>query len=301
METERFKLPDGSEVGTGLLMPTAAQQQLAMAAPVYGENFYLEPKDIEKALKGDVYKTFRRLRQPYMLNQGSNGSCNAEATVGAFHNRRLLDGLKHVALSSKHLYMNINGGRDSGSMLDDGLRYAATKGISPKELKVDGKPVVFPHNVFNKRQISSQLLREADIAATSFLSHEAFRLPVDTFANFKIALASAMAQDHQVIFAWMAGGNATNLRNGYVQQARGMGNHATLFHSGKWVGGADLVHPDCQNSWGPSANVLYGPVNQGVWDGGFGLFTMESAYQCAKFHTFWVLPGTRVIFNKDGK
>ena len=302
METERFKLLDGSEVGTGLLMPTAAQQQLAMAAPVYGENFYLDPKDIEKALKGDVYKTFRRLRAPYVLNQANLGMCNAAATVNAYHNRRNLDGLKHVPLSPNHLYMRINGGGDNGSALVDGLKEAGTNGVSPRQLKVDGKPVVFPWNVYNKRQISSQLLREADVAATSFLSYEAYRLPVDSYATFKIALASALARDHQVVMAWHVGNASMNLRNGYIVVGNGMGNHACLFHSAKWVGGEDLIAPDLENSWGGgNTDSMYGPPGTSWGEGGFGLMTMQDSFRVTKYHTFWVFPGNKMAFNKDAK
>lgn len=295
METERFKLPDGSEVGTGLLMPTAAQQQLAMAAPVYGENFYLEPKDIEKALKGDVYKTFRRLRSPYVLNQANLGMCNAAATVNAFHYRRQLDGLKHVPLSPNHLYMRINGGGDNGSMLIDGLKEASVRGICPRQLKVDGKSVTFPWNVYNKRQISGQLLREADVAATSFLAYEAYRLPVDSYASFKIAMASALARDHCVVTAWHVSSASMNLRNGYITVGAGMGNHATLMHSARWIGGEDLIDCDLANTWGPSKDVLYGPVsNQGWGEDGFGLMRMQDAYRVHAHHVYWVFPGNKM-------
>lgn len=299
--SEKFRLPGGEEIGTGLLMPTFEQNAARLFYPVYGEENYLDPKDIEKALKGDVYKTFRRLRSPYVLNQANLGSCNAQATVNAFHNRRQLDGLKHVPLSPNHLYMHINGGGDNGSLLQDSLAHSVSKGISPRQLKIDGNLVTFPSNVYSKRQISTTLLREADAAATSFVSHEAFRLPIDSYGTFKIALASALARDHAVIHAWHVGNASMNLRNGYAVVGKGMGNHATLFHSAKWVGGDDLVHPDCENSWGPSKDILYGPVsNQGWGEDGFGLFTMQDAYAVAKYHTYWVLPGTKITKNTEG-
>lgn len=293
-EIERFFLPDGTEVGTGLLLADDESKKVQSSYPVYGEEFYLDAKDIEKSLKNDTYKTFRRIRSPWVQNQGQIGQCNASATVAAFHNRRLTDGMAHVALSSNYLYMHINGGRDQGSQLVHGLEFSK-KGLAPRELIVDGQKKLFPATVFSTRQVPTALLRAAAAAAPTYQSFEAYRLPSDDYATFKIALASALARDHQVIHAWHVGRNSMNLRNGYVQVARGVGNHATLFHSAKWVGGQDLVHPDCQNSWGPSKNALYGQVSREGWgEDGFGLFTMSDAFACSSTHVFWVLPGNKI-------
>jgi hypothetical protein len=222
-------------------------------------------------------------------------NCNASATTNAFHNMRQLDGLAHIPLCSNYIYMNINRGVDGGSQLIHGLEFAA-KGVAPRMLNVDGKEVMFPHNVFNKRSVDIRLLQAADAAAPTFQSWEAFRLPTDSYATFRVALASALARGHQVVHAWHVGNNSMDLRNGYVVQGNGPGNHATLFHSARWVGGEDIVHPDCENSWGPSKHIHYGTVSRSGWgEDGFGLFTMADAYKCAKNHVFWVFPGNKVI------
>lgn len=293
--TAIFKLPDGSSVGTGLLMPTPEIIEESVKAPMYSENKFLDPKDIEKALKGDKYLTFRRMRQKLITNQGGLGQCNASATVAAFHNRRQLDGMAEVPLSSNHLYMNINGGQDGGSQLLDGLKYTAAKGVSPVQVRVNGSIVNFPTNVYDRRQVNQPLLKAADAAALTYQSFEAFRVPADSYANFRIAIASALAWDQQVIIALNVGQPFMNLRGGYIQQSPGAGNHALLAHSAKWVGGEDLVHADIQNSWGPCTNPLLGRTGGEGWgEGGFGLITMSSLWQCAKYHVFWVLPGTRL-------
>lgn len=293
-ELELFTLPDGSKISTGLLLPGIQEKNLALTHPVYGEEFYLENSDIEKLLKGDTYKTFRRLRSPSIINQASLGKCNASATVAAMHNRRALEGMANVVLSDCYIYMNINGGRDGGSQLVHGMEFSQ-KGVSPRQLEIQGEKVLFPHNVFNKRQVSTQLLAAAETAAKTFQSFEAYRLPSDNFVKFRTALASALARDHQVVMAWHVGNISMNLRAGYVQAGLGPGNHASIFHSGKWVGGNDLVHPDLQNSWGPSKNALYGPVSREGWgEDGFGLCTMEMAYSCARNHVFWVYTGSKI-------
>jgi hypothetical protein len=82
------------------------------------------------------------------------------------------------------------------------------------------------------------------------------------------------------------------LRDGYVITGRGVGNHATYFHSAKFVGGSDIVHPDMKNSWGPSVNPDYGRVGQGWGDGGYALFTMEQAFSCNKNHYTYACVGS---------
>jgi hypothetical protein len=293
-DIEIFKLPDGSSVATGCIPPTPAERAAVAEMPVYGEQFFLEPSDIEKSLSGDVYKQMRRRRTKWLLNQANLGKCNASATVGGFHNSRDLQGLPHIVLSDCYLYMNINRGRDQGSLLSDGMEFAK-RGIAPRKLNLNGKDYLIPSNIYLKSQMPSEWYKVAADTATSFSTFECYKLPVNDFQTFKIALASAIARDHQVIHAWHVGNNSMRLRNGYAVQGNGPGNHATLFHSGKWVGGQDLVHPDIQNSWGPSKDPMYGPTGSAGWgDDGYGLFTMQDAFQCTKYHDFWVFVGSKI-------
>ncbi len=293
-DQETFRLPDGTVVATGCLQPSPAERAMVADYPVYGQDFFLDPKDIEKSLKGDVYKTMRKRRLRWLLNQANLGKCAASATTGAFHNRRDLDGLPHVVLSDCFLYMHINRGRDQGALLKDAME-VAKRGMSPRDLTDGGKQYQIPHNIYLRNQMPKEWYDAATEASKAFTTFECYKLPVGDFQTFKIALASALARDHQVIHAWHVGNNSMRLRNGYAVQGRGVGNHATLFHSGKWVGGQDLVHPDIQNSWGPSQDPLYGPTGSAGWgDGGFGLFTMQDAFQCTQYHDFWVFVGNKI-------
>jgi hypothetical protein len=294
-EFEMITLPDGTQVATGLLMPSKEDTQNALRFPLYGEDRFLEPADIEKSLKGDKYKSFRRLRSKLIVNQGSIGKCCPSSVIGAFHNRRELDGLTETFLADSHLYMNINRGRDGGSQLIHAMEYSQVGGISPVRLKVNNTEMLFPLTAFNRRQVNQPLLKAADEAAKTYQAFEPYRVPINDYPTFRIAVASALARDHQIIVAVHAGRSFSALRQGYVQQASGFGNHAVLLHSGRWVGGEDLVHPDIQNSWGPSKNPLLGRVGGSGWgEDGFGLITMSSLWQCARTHTFWVFPGSKM-------
>ena len=171
----------------------------------------------------------------------------------------------------------------------------AKRGIAPRKLSHDGKDYLIPSNIYLRNPMPSDWFKVANEAAKDYTTFECYKLPVQDFQTFKIALASALARDHQIIHAWHVGNNSMRLQNGYAVQGRGPGNHATLFHSGKWVGGQDLVHPDIQNSWGPSQDPMYGPTGSAGWgEGGYGLFTMQNAFQCTQYHDCWVFVGTKI-------
>ncbi len=111
---ERFKLPDGSVVGTGLLMPTLEEQRVMSAMPMFPENWIMEPKDIERALVingAQRYISERVKRKKRMRNQGSLGKCNASSNASGVEQTREIQKMPHVALSDCFTYMQVNGGK----------------------------------------------------------------------------------------------------------------------------------------------------------------------------------------------
>ena len=289
---QEFQLPDGSIVGTGNLQ--ASEEAMAKASSdyrVFGENYYLDKSDIEKLLKGDRYKELRAQRAYRKINQARMNKCNASATINAIHHARERAGLPTKVLSDCHLYMRINDGQDQGCTLTDGFNELKRNGVAPRALEWAGKQYTIPSTVYNKSQIPREWLDVANRVGQEYKSFEAFTLPTD-YATFKIAVASALARDYPIVFAWDVTNAGMRLSNGYVNNGRGIGNHANVASSAKWVGGDDLVHPDDDNSWGPSVDPLYGPTGTGWGDNGFGLFTMQSFFQCRRWHMFWVLVST---------
>jgi hypothetical protein len=67
---------------------------------------------------------------PPVADQDGIGECNASATCTALESCRMLAGLPYVQLSAADLYRRINGGRDQGSMLEDGIQEAMQNGIA---------------------------------------------------------------------------------------------------------------------------------------------------------------------------
>lgn len=297
-EVESFQLDDGERYATGLVLPNADEKLLMADMAEYPESMYLDKSDIQKALADNYYLKSRDELRGWMINQSSLGKCNASAVQGAVDQVRMHQGMPHVPLSDCWLYSRINGGRDRGSALINGFRETQRHGIAPRVIQVAGREVTLPHNFYNRRQVKSAWLEVADNEAKRFLGFEWYRAPTD-YNKYKVAIASALARRQPVVFAWHVGSNSSRLRNGYVQIGRGVGNHANVFHSAKWVGGDDLVHPDNRNSWGPSKDAMYGPRNNGWGDGGFALFTMSQAFSCVRHHYTYICTSMRADPNDN--
>lgn len=284
-QNEIFQLPDGTVVGTGNNLD--ADEAAKVTAKPFPDELKLERRDIERLMKAKSLKALREKRRKRMQNQGRVGSCNFEATVALKHQLDEMNGLPHVPLASNHGYARVNGGRDVGSSLGESFRYMLEHGCCRREL--------IPVNTYNRRQQGNKL-READEDGRHRLLHEPYYLP-DNWSDFVVALASAIARDLPINVAWHVGGGSMRLRNGYIVHGRGRGNHSTLAHSGKWVGGEAMIDPDIQNSWGPCIDPLYGVVSRNGWgDGGFGLTTAEALFATRRFHPFWV--GTSTMIDK---
>ncbi len=108
-------------------------------------------------------------------------------------------------------------------------------GVAPYLLQVGGLTKKFPNDVYNKSQVDPALYRQAQIEAKRFVGVGYFKIPTDTFENFVVVTASAIARKLPIVWAWHVGGEGSRLKNGYMQASRGPGNHSNLLHSGKWL------------------------------------------------------------------
>jgi len=275
----------------GCNLPDPFEQELMTAFPMYPESRFLDESDIKALLPDGFYKESRQRLAPLMINQNPLGKCNASAVKGALEQLRMNLGYPHVVLSDNDIYMQMNRGVDRGSALISAFEIAQKRGIAPLKFQVAGREFRYPLDAFNTRHVSQEARREAAKQAARFKGWEWYRAPED-FAGFKRCLASELARGNPVVFAWHVGSSSMRLRDGYVVTGRGVGNHATYFHSAKFVGGSDIVHPDMKNSWGPSVNADYGRVGQGWGDQGYALFTMEQAFACNRNHYTYVCVGS---------
>lgn len=293
--SEVIKLDDGFEVALGCNLPDETEQALMAASPEYPADRLLEDKDIERGLAGDYWRESRKQLAPIMINQNPLGKCNASALKGALEQIRMNQGMPHVILSDNDAYMQMNGGRDNGSALIRAFEVAQSRGVAPLRIQVEGKEYRIPLDAFRQSDVPAAARAAAKTEAARFRGWEWYRAPRD-FATFARCLASELARRNPVVFAWHVGSGSMRLRNGYVVTGNGKGNHATYFHSAKWVGGRTLVHPDMRNSWGPSQNPDYGRPGQSWGDGGFALFTMEQAFACNQWHDTYIVTSARPDF-----
>lgn len=178
---------------------------------------------------------------PPVRDQGQIGKCNAEATVNAFMTARKISGLSFQDLSDDYLYAQIcfkdQWGRrqDSGSLLEDGLKWMTDNGTCTRNTVRDGN--------WNPREFPAQAATEA----TEFTVEEAYLCP-----DFD-AVASAVQQGFPVIVGIDWSNNFFSVdQDGWLPMQRGgsAGGHAIMCYgvtqrNGVW--GAQ-----CRNSWGSS-------------------------------------------------
>lgn len=290
--SEIITLDGGFEVNLGLNLPDAEERLLMAASPEYPESRMLDDKDIQRGLPTGHYLNERKRWLKWMINQNPLGKCNASALKGAQEQIRSNQGLQHVVLSDNDAYMQMNGGRDSGSALIRAFEVAQKRGIAPLRIQVNGKEYRIPLDAYNQRSLPAAAIAASTTEAARFKGWEWYRCPKD-FKSFARCLASELARRNPVVFAWHVGAGSMRLNNGYVITGGGPGNHANCFHSAKWVGGSNLVHPDDRNSWGPSVDPDYGKVGQSWGDGGYALFTMEQAFACVRNHDAYVVTSAR--------
>lgn len=209
----------------------------------------------------------RRVFPSYWItDQKSHGSCNGFAGAAALSKARWLRGIRDkMILSGAFLYSLINGGRDNGSMLEDGLREVQKTGICPASLV--GWDAIYP-----KQQPAN--------ARSEAAKHKGMKCyAVQTKQGFRSALAAGFP----VIVAVQAGGNFQRLNaQGIAGVDSGGGNHAIHSYDIEIIGGKEYYLTD--NSWGTS----YG-------QSGRCLLAWESFAQTFGRHTFYAIASTEEI------
>lgn len=265
--------PDGEERKLGCLVPTA----FPASAPKYGDVFageILTLDQIRTALAGRPSMYGRRERfagATYIRNQRNHGSCNGFSTAGALSRMRELRGEPYVCLSGADAYSQMNGGRDSGSMLEDGMKIVAANGIAPESL--------VPWNQIYTHQISA----EAKAARPRFKGFTTYA--VDEEAE----LATALYLGRVCVVAVHAGSAYMQEdADGVCLPSNGPGNHSTGVQDIR-VQSDGTLNFDEFGSWDVSNHT-----------GGYTWLTWARHFrESVKYHRFWVLVST-TDDDKDG-
>lgn len=258
---DQLTLPDGTVVGTGLV---AHPVGLVSTLPVYEDvGPVLTPAEIEAAARSGRHRGRDRFDQSFIKNQRSHGSCNGFAGAAALTRARVRRGLGRVDLSGAYLYSLINGGRDQGSMLDDGMRAVQARGVATEATV--GWDQIYPRQYDRSR---------ADAEAARHRAFECYAV------RTREGLLSALACDFDCVVAVHAGGRFMRLDGRGVAGAdRGRGNHAVCADGLHWDG---EVLVDSPGSWG----TTYGDGGRCYlsWDGHLAPTT--------DYHVFYAIRST---------
>ncbi len=223
-----------------------------------------EDKDIKRVIT-NTSRTPRRILfgTEWIQNQRSHGSCNGYGLSGGLGKSRYLRGIHdRLKLSGAFAYSQMNGGRDNGSALEDGLKVVEQKGTCPESL--------VPWNMIYPSQQPAN-------AKTEALKHRGLDCyAAQTMQGFRTGIAAGFIG----IIAVHAGSNFQRLNsNGIAGVDSGGGNHAIHCDDLIINNGTELF--DACNSWG----LQFGTE-------GRAYLHQDSFRQTFGNHTFYLIAST---------
>ena len=279
MAKNEFEFKNGSDtVYTGMQIPDT----LSLSFTPYPETHTRSLDSILEILDDPKRRTSRERWGPdKLINQGKRSSCNAYMAAAMWMRQRYLETGEWVRVSPEFLYMHINGGRDQGSMLDDGMVFMTDTGLCLRDK--DGERLV-PDGAYQKNSLSMEQMRFATQDAGNQRAGECYRMPNASAEQCWQALLSCLAGRGQVGLAVHVGNNY--MRSGKVAgYDRGPGNHA--------IAGDDIVKLT-NNVRGFEDLAIDSPQSWGTnfADGGKTLITMQHIASTCKVHTLYGLRST---------
>lgn len=196
-------------------------------------------------------------------NQEQAGSCQgwtcADTVTILRRKRGINDG---VVFAGNYVYSLLNGGRDNGSALVDGLQEIQTKGVPP--VSIAGGAM----NIWRKNTTSmdSEAVKHIVVPGTIF-----------ELQNWTEIL-SAAALGGVINFAVMVGNAFSNYKSGIVPVANGVGNHSVTGVDVEIINGVPQLV--MKNHWG----LTWGMA-------GFGYIQSSAVTQTIPVHGAWAAFG----------
>jgi len=259
----------------GLLMPPAGyEDDTPLLSAVPGFRTWSR-QEIEDFIRAKPYEPRRKtFRDGWKQNQRSWGSCNACATAYVQRKGQYLRGrIDTQMLDWEFLYAQINGGRDNGSLLKDGMAVCHSIGMPALDPSANGQ---------GRGRIYKSHYTQADYdAAKVNKGTKTLGIPASNKDEFERTLATAVLSGFPAVVAVHVGSRFSNLvSGGFAGSDSGAGNHAVHVDDVEIVNG-ELAF-DHDGSWGTQMH-----------DEGRALLTYERHFrQTSQYHLFWVLMST---------
>lgn len=176
-----------------------------------------------------------------IFDQNGHGSCVGNGWAGAAGKIRVLGGMKEVILSPAWAYSLINGNRDQGAVISDGIEAGKKSGYAT--FATVGQDPIY------QRQMPAAAKQEAD----RFKLGEAYQPE-----SWAAVISALLTGRYIAVYGYQVGNSLENFdKNGVAGHDRGPGNHCNhsdgvaLLPDGRWV--LDNVN-SWKKSWGPFAN-----------------------------------------------
>lgn len=272
---ERFTLPDGTKVATGCRIPISNR---VSAFPVYAESGPVFTRDELIALgKTRICRGSTKFDSSFIKNQRTKSSCNGFAGAAALTRAHIRRGLRkpdasgkyppETFLSGAYLYSLINGNRDQGSLLEDGMRTLTEKGCATEQTVPWDK--IFRSDYDRKK---------ADAEAEHNRAFECYSIPPTS--DFEVMLFSGLAAGFDAVVAVHADDAFMTLDGrGVAMGGNGPGNHAVMC-DGFWTDeNTNELIGDGVNSWGLSYGM----------SGRMGLTQRQHFRHTMKYHQFYLI------------
>ena len=226
-ELDELAGEDGVHRGTGLLLP---EPGFVSSFPVFESvQPMLDWDEIERIAKSGEADKRSTFTEDWIQYQRDKSSCNGYATAAALSRTRYRRGLGKMLLSGAYIYSLINGGRDRGSMLEDGMRAVQERGIATE--------ATVPWD----RIYTNSYPAAANSEAERFKGFECYAV------RSKQALYSALALGFDCVVAVHADASFDRIDGkGIAGPGRGPGNHAVMADGLRWEG---EVVENGVNSW----------------------------------------------------
>lgn len=211
----------------------------------------------------------------WISDQLSTSACNGHAAANALSRARWLRGIKDgLVLSGSFVYSLINGGRDSGSNLEDGLMAIEKYGAPPASLV--GPTMIFPR--MQPKAAREEALKHRGLECYRAKTRRGWRTGLA--AGF-MGIAAVMAGRN-----FMSSSNLVSLNTGTSCAVRlnrvdnGTANHAVCIADMRVVAGTEWYLID--NSW----NLHWGSLGR-AW------VTWDWFEQGWSNHVFYLIPSSQ--------